>query len=295
MDPLSASYPYNSPYAFSENRVIDGVELEGLEFRLKIFSPEISAKFLKAKKENDLFRMRELTWRALNQKTFPDDWAYRRMSGQDHNGEFVDMFNFPGEMEYDASIQGLEVLLWQFDYANGQPFRIIPGESFSWYTGKGQFFDKYWPVDVRDTDAYTSATGKSFYTDNEGKEMDINLFSFGAVGTKGAGAIAFMGHFRGLGYVEGTFDISDPDIRIGGVTGVYNSNYYHPSDAFKDFKKGFMDWKNDRWTLSPDMLKIQHLVPGLLQKWITAGKELLNADSDKIDVNVKPWVDEKDN
>ncbi len=32
LDPLSAKYPYNSPYAFSENRVVDGVELEGLEF-----------------------------------------------------------------------------------------------------------------------------------------------------------------------------------------------------------------------------------------------------------------------
>ena len=31
-DPLSAKYPYNSPYAFSENRVIDGIELEGLEY-----------------------------------------------------------------------------------------------------------------------------------------------------------------------------------------------------------------------------------------------------------------------
>jgi len=32
VDPLSHSYPWNSSYAFSENRVIDGVELEGLEF-----------------------------------------------------------------------------------------------------------------------------------------------------------------------------------------------------------------------------------------------------------------------
>ena len=30
-DPLKASYPWNSPYAFSENRVIDSGELEGLE------------------------------------------------------------------------------------------------------------------------------------------------------------------------------------------------------------------------------------------------------------------------
>jgi RHS repeat-associated protein len=34
VDPLSAEYPYNSPYAFSENRVIDGVELEGKEVLL---------------------------------------------------------------------------------------------------------------------------------------------------------------------------------------------------------------------------------------------------------------------
>jgi RHS repeat-associated protein len=31
IDPLAPDYPHNSPYAFSENRVIDGVELEGLE------------------------------------------------------------------------------------------------------------------------------------------------------------------------------------------------------------------------------------------------------------------------
>ncbi len=36
VDPLSAKYPWNSSYAFSENRVIDGVELEGLEWIRKI-------------------------------------------------------------------------------------------------------------------------------------------------------------------------------------------------------------------------------------------------------------------
>ncbi|MDR2204859.1 MAG: hypothetical protein LBE36_01690 [Flavobacteriaceae bacterium] len=32
IDPLAEKYPYNSTYAFSENRVIDGRELEGLEW-----------------------------------------------------------------------------------------------------------------------------------------------------------------------------------------------------------------------------------------------------------------------
>jgi hypothetical protein len=34
VDPLEKKYPWNSPYAFSENRVIDGNELEGLELVL---------------------------------------------------------------------------------------------------------------------------------------------------------------------------------------------------------------------------------------------------------------------
>ena len=38
VDPLTAKYPHNSPYAFSENRVIDGVELEGLEHRNIVIS-----------------------------------------------------------------------------------------------------------------------------------------------------------------------------------------------------------------------------------------------------------------
>ena len=32
VDPLANKYPHNSSYAFSENRVIDGIDMEGLEF-----------------------------------------------------------------------------------------------------------------------------------------------------------------------------------------------------------------------------------------------------------------------
>lgn len=32
LDPLSSQYPHNSPFAFGENRVIDGIELEGAEY-----------------------------------------------------------------------------------------------------------------------------------------------------------------------------------------------------------------------------------------------------------------------
>jgi RHS repeat-associated protein len=42
LDPLSAKYPHNSPYAFSENRVIDGIELEGLEVVLPSYSERLA-------------------------------------------------------------------------------------------------------------------------------------------------------------------------------------------------------------------------------------------------------------
>src|SRR6218665_3861694 len=51
IDPLSGSYPWNSPYAFSENRVIDAVELEGLEKVVVHEYNRETKKFVKTKTE----------------------------------------------------------------------------------------------------------------------------------------------------------------------------------------------------------------------------------------------------
>ncbi|MBK7129004.1 MAG: hypothetical protein IPM74_03350 [Crocinitomicaceae bacterium] len=45
VDPLAGSFPWNSVYAFSENRVIDGIELEGLEVQTCNLSGNINAPF----------------------------------------------------------------------------------------------------------------------------------------------------------------------------------------------------------------------------------------------------------
>jgi RHS repeat-associated protein len=39
VDPLTSKYPWNSTYAFSENRLLDGVELEGLEYNPLVNNP----------------------------------------------------------------------------------------------------------------------------------------------------------------------------------------------------------------------------------------------------------------
>ncbi|MCO6173426.1 hypothetical protein NHF50_00050 [Flavobacterium sp. NRK F10] len=68
VDPLAKSFPWNSPYAFSENRVIDAVELEGLESRkihdLKLiataFGEAIALKKAQIKVANDTSLKKEL-------------------------------------------------------------------------------------------------------------------------------------------------------------------------------------------------------------------------------------------
>ncbi len=55
LDPLSASYPHNSPFAFSENRVIDGVELEGAEWESAWLQIYWAAKAGKAKLKKQLW------------------------------------------------------------------------------------------------------------------------------------------------------------------------------------------------------------------------------------------------
>jgi RHS repeat-associated protein len=66
-DPYAAKYPWNSPYAFSENRVIDGIELEGLEVRLGPIIPGTAA--LLKKVESFAKYMSDVA-EGLKQKTF---------------------------------------------------------------------------------------------------------------------------------------------------------------------------------------------------------------------------------
>ena len=59
IDPLSSKYPHNSPYAFSENVVINAVELEGLE-RVYVFnSAYLSSQALAKIKTNSYNQIKE--------------------------------------------------------------------------------------------------------------------------------------------------------------------------------------------------------------------------------------------
>ena len=64
-DPLSAKYPFYSPYSFSGNRVIDMVDLEGLEPA----SPEMKEKALNALKEFGT-EIRSVKWTYISRQMF---------------------------------------------------------------------------------------------------------------------------------------------------------------------------------------------------------------------------------
>jgi hypothetical protein len=104
IDPLVMEYPWNSPYAFSENRVIDGVELEGLEvenYLSALFTPGE----LKLQMPNpSTAQIQHYSVTVINtQKTFDQFKAdfikmpQRFLSGQ--NGQFTHPVNGEGKKD----------------------------------------------------------------------------------------------------------------------------------------------------------------------------------------------------
>ena len=55
VDPLAKEYPWNSPYAYAENRMIDGTDLEGLEWADKTGKALGSCRFTKLFKPLPVF------------------------------------------------------------------------------------------------------------------------------------------------------------------------------------------------------------------------------------------------
>ena len=74
IDPLAAKYPWNSPYAFSENRVIDGIELEGLEWQTTHkWSDKASEDDLKRGYGDSWYSHKGETYEEMGRQLIPED------------------------------------------------------------------------------------------------------------------------------------------------------------------------------------------------------------------------------
>ncbi len=89
IDPLSMKYPWNSPYAFAENRVIDGIDLEGLE-HYKVRGTDMGdgttqiQVFLAEDGYNKPF---QVDYNGQTVSTTQGDWAFKQL--QERYGEMV--------------------------------------------------------------------------------------------------------------------------------------------------------------------------------------------------------------
>jgi RHS repeat-associated protein len=242
VDPLAHSYPDNSTYAFAQNSVTAGDDLEGGEFRLRIFSPELSSKFQKAASEDDVLRQKELTWYAIN-SSWKDSWAQNLIrKGSSGLGE---MANKPGVVTYDPTVTGFHIEFFDFTRDdNGNIISIDHSGTSVIAAEKSRFFDKNWPIDIRSTAAYQEhfSLYRSYYSDDKGNAIDLRINAFG-YRSFSKSTILFNGYLRGFGYVEGSFQGSGSGLLsfpIGGLYGKYmGEGVYKPRAAFNSFVSGF--------------------------------------------------------
>jgi len=113
VDPLFRKYPWNSPYAFSENRVIDAVELEGAESRIVIYDKYINP---------GKCTHRVVTWREMfNEDHGPKGYGteYYRVDEQGRSS-YEGFDRTPLEM-LQTWYGGKEQ---NYDWANTEPYKV---------------------------------------------------------------------------------------------------------------------------------------------------------------------------
>jgi len=108
-DPLEREYPWNSPYAFSENMVINAIELEGLESRYRYRWTDMETGECKIRIENH--KDRPYNWNFAGPKGIGTQDYYIDDAGKTHDmGYKVDMsdyWNFVANNDLEGE-QGLK-------------------------------------------------------------------------------------------------------------------------------------------------------------------------------------------
>jgi RHS repeat-associated protein len=223
VDPLSASYPHNSPYAFSENRVINGVELEGLEFVITIHSPMLTRAFLKAYDADDLFEMRRILYYATIMREFPDDYAQRvTVESYDRYPEG----NRAANVEYAPALMGSDVAVrfsWWNNYEDRSEINKGPSEILFSGTENNLYGNKHLPIDSKSSKflQHTAPNAPDHYAGG-----DLQIFQLGARAFGESTTIA-NGNMKVYGYLELAVNITTTDgtfafgVDVGTLIGTY--------------------------------------------------------------------------
>ncbi len=246
VDPLTQSYPMLTPYQFASNRPIDGIDLDGQEWVVKIYSPNISVDFVKALNLNDIHEQRRLTYWALN-NYFKDDWVEKNIViGKLSEDRKV------AEIFYDPSIKGVDVYTYSYENKDINKGKILNSTIYHFSPIEGAYPDATYPVDVRATKEYEKVFG-SFYGEND-FVGDYSQSGMVAIGGKGAGII--QGYVKGYGYSQFTYQFQgvgfDVAVSGGSITGKYAGPDKNPTPsslegAGYNYSEGILAWESGRW------------------------------------------------
>ena len=230
VDPVSKSYPQLSPYQFASNKPINGIDLDGLEWVLKIYDPQATSEFVKAGNEKDIYKQRGVAYQAIHSKFSSEDFWNRASKNPgimaEANYDSKSNAFAGGELIYDKKAPSGVTFQYQTQ-ANGS----VTEHSLHWNKGNGSNYDDSYPVDVR---TVNSPEHKNFY----GSYDFVGKFSsvFGSTGPA-AGAGTISGYLKGYGRVNYTtqfFGAGTPGagVETGMLTGNFNSaniKNYSPS------------------------------------------------------------------
>lgn len=104
VDPLQYYYPYNSPYAFAQNRVIDGGDLEGLEHEIKITLKENVDLLKNAVESKDIERILSVIQTIIHSEVYNAKIGKREplVFGYNSSGSppFLEIFDENGKLLY---------------------------------------------------------------------------------------------------------------------------------------------------------------------------------------------------
>ncbi|MDQ6609916.1 MAG: hypothetical protein M3Y85_08860 [Bacteroidota bacterium] len=230
VDPIAKSYPYLTPYQFASNKPINGIDIDGLEWVLKIYDPQAANNFLKAGSAGDIYKQRGIAYQAINNRLSAEDFLDKSAKNPgivaEMHGDSKSRTYLGGELIYDKKAPAGVT----FSYET-QSKGSTTEHTLSWGKGNGAHYDDSYPIDVR---AVNSPEHKYFYGSYDFVGKFSNVYGFAG---KGGGAGTISGYLKGYGRVEYTtafYGTGTPSagVESGMITGNLNAKNkrdYSPS------------------------------------------------------------------
>lgn len=265
VDLLSDKYSHNSTYAFSENKLTNGVELEGLEHVYTIHSATISDSFKAAVESGQIYEQRRIMAYA-NETKFTSNDAYNMTFFDEHKPVNNQVLSY----KYDPTFEG--VIVNTTSNVNGTLIQDDISFGFTRFSD-GSMYDKNYPTDVHPKEGYF------------GNDFSGNLLGGFLDGGEGAlrGGAKGYGRIRGFGFVQYNLELSSTNpLDIGFLSGIIYGNFsgklsesftnlFGPSLVGKDGKFSGNNWSLNMQVKDFNIFKSQEILKNFTHSNMSLG------------------------